>query len=169
MDFAACLTAQISAHASMTPQDVVKMCYQAAHGAEHLLADSDAARRYFDAEFASVTADSSVPLIEELSETVCRVNFAAWKAAGLPAERLFDAFLGSARISGDGRARILEYLSIAESLAREGKTNFSLGEWTEFLADYRQAGMPAVHHSQTYRQAEHPAYRIVRREYLDLT
>ena len=39
-------------------------------------------------------------------------------------------------------------------------------EWKEFLTAYRSAGMPAVHHSEEYRIAEKPAYRIVRVELL---
>ena len=169
MTFQDCLLEQVRLHPSMTPQDVVKMCYQAARGAEHLLSDPVAARRYFDAEYASVTPDASVPLTEDLSETVCRVNFAAWKAAGRSEERLFEAFLRSARISENGQTRMLEYLRIAESLVQAGKMKFSYAEWTDFLEDYRKKGMPAVHHSAAYRQAERPAYRIVRRDCLDLT
>ena len=169
MTFQDCLLEQVRLHPSMTPQDVVKMCYQAARGAEHLLSDSEAARRYFDAEYASVAPDASVPLTEDLSETVCRVNFAAWKAAGRSEERLFAAFLRSARISENGQARMFEYLQIAESLVQAGKASFSFAEWTDFLEDYRKKGMPAVHHSASYRQAERPAYRIVRRDCPDLT
>ena len=41
----------------------------------------------------------------------------------------------------------------------------------EIIEEYRRAGMPAIHHSDAYREAEHPAYRVVEskllREYFE--
>ena len=37
MDFTTCLREQLRRHPSMQPQDVIKLCYQAARGAEHLI------------------------------------------------------------------------------------------------------------------------------------
>ena len=36
-----------------------------------------------------------------------------------------------------------------------------------FLKSYRAAGCPAVHHSEAYRRAYHPAYRVVKKAYAD--
>ena len=47
MEFEVYLKQQLALHPSMQPQDVVKLCYQAAHGAEHLLSDIKAAEKYF--------------------------------------------------------------------------------------------------------------------------
>jgi ABC-type transport system involved in cytochrome bd biosynthesis fused ATPase/permease subunit len=43
---------------------------------------------------------------------------------------------------------------------------FSAQEWSSFIEAYRAQGMPAIHHSEQYRQAEKPAYRLVRRDML---
>ena len=164
MRFEDCLRAQLRLHPSMRARDVVKLCVQAARGAEHLLADTDAARRYFDAEFAAVEPDSDQPLSEDISEEVSRVNLAAWKARAWDASRLFECFVQSARIAEDGEARLRTYLRAAEAMLDE--MPFSREEWREYLVEYIQSGMPAVHHSAEYRAAEHPAYRIVRRALL---
>ena len=34
------------------------------------------------------------------------------------------------------------------------------------MTAYGEAGMPAVHHSEAYREAERPAYRVIRRALL---
>ena len=47
MEFRDYLTMQMNMHPSIQPQDIVKMCYQATFGAEHLLSDEDNAKRYF--------------------------------------------------------------------------------------------------------------------------
>ena len=45
------LREQVALHPSMQPQDVVKLLFQAAFGAEHLLTDKDAAFRWLQKEF----------------------------------------------------------------------------------------------------------------------
>jgi len=51
MEFGNYLTKQMTAHPCMQPQDIVKMCYQATFGAEHLLSDMDGAKKYFYEEY----------------------------------------------------------------------------------------------------------------------
>ena len=95
------LKAHLRAHPSMTPQDIAKLCYQAAHGAEHLLADVERARGYLSREMDATEADDTLPLTEPISDTVSRVNLAPWKARGLSADALFDLFAATARVSGE--------------------------------------------------------------------
>ena len=47
MDFDFYLKKQIELHPSMQMQDLVKMCYQAVFGMEHMLSDIEKAREYF--------------------------------------------------------------------------------------------------------------------------
>lgn len=160
------LTEQLRTHPSMTPQDIAKLCYQAAHGAEHLLSDLDRARGYLRREFEATAADAGIPLIEPISDAVARVNIAAWKARGLSPDTLFDLFAATATVSGEGDARLVEYLAEAEVLLTQAETRISPEDWQAFSAWYAQNGRPAIHHSEAYRQAEKPAYRIVCRELL---
>lgn len=160
MDFAACLREQLRLHPSTQPGDVIKMIYQASRGAEHLLTDADRARAYFDQEYAATPADASQPLLEPLSEHVARANLGAWKASGLPAEWLFRAFVNMASVPLDSEELLAQY--VAESFeVIEAMQPFSLAEWESELDSWRAARMPAVHHTEAYRAAEHPAYRIV--------
>ena len=155
MDFTTCLQEQLRLHPSMQPRDVIKLCNQAARGAEHLLADATRARAYFDREYASTPADASLPLFEAISENVARVNIAAWKAATLPAEWLFRMFVHTASVPMGGAELLETYIAKASAIVSD------LPGWEDTLAAWRENGMPAVHHSEAYRAGEHPAYRIV--------
>ena len=155
MDFTTCLREQLQLHPAIQPQDVIKLCYQAARGAEHLLADLTRARAYFDREYAATPADATLPLFEAISENVARVNIAAWKAANLPAEWLFRMFVHTASVPMGGPELLTQYITEATALVSH------LPGWEETLAAWQEAGMPAVHHTEAYRTAEHPAYRIV--------
>lgn len=160
------LAEQMRIHPSMMPQDIAKLCYQAAHGAEHLLSDLDRARSYLLRELEATPADGSIPLIEPISDTVARVNIAAWKARGLSPDRLFDLFAATATVSGEGDEYLSDYLADAEDWLSCVQTHISLEEWQAFSAWYAANGRPAIHHSEVYRDMEKPAYRIVRRSLL---
>lgn len=160
MSFATCLREQLALHPSMQPQDVLKLCYQAARGAEHLLADVSRARAYFDQEYAATPADASLPLFEALSENVSRVNLAAWKAEGLPADWLFRMFVDAASVPQEGRDLLEDCIAQAAPIAAA-----VMPDWADALAAWRNAGRPAIRHSEAYRAAERPAYRIVRRQF----
>lgn len=152
-----CLQEQMRLHPAMQPQDVLKLCYQAAHGAEHLLTDADRAREYFDREFAAVPADASIPLAEDISDTITRINLGAWKAAALPPEWLFRIFAHTANAPADS-APLADCLAEATILCAP-----AMPGWDAALSAWQDAGMPPVHHSEAYRAAERPAYRIVHR------
>lgn len=140
------LRGQMAAHPATCPQDLIKYCYQAAFGAEHLLADTQAAKRYFDEEFALVEPREG-QLCEVLSDHVCRVHLDVWKHKGLPAEWLFSLFIRSKF----QQENMNEWLDAVEEL-----TGHAVDE------DYRKAPHP-VHHSEEYRKAEKPSYRVVSR------
>lgn len=170
--FTNCLRAHIQNHPLLLPQDVVKFCYQAAYGAEHLLADTAAARAYFDAEYKTVVPSGKAVLMEELNEFYGRVSLSAWKAEGLQSDRLFALFCGGAmkiptqEERAEREERMQRYLETASRLAAAEQTPYAEADWLTFLESYRACGFGPVHHSDAYRQAYHPAYRVVRLEQL---
>lgn len=154
----------------MQPQDALKLCYQAAFGAEHLLLDTAAARGYLKAEFSAVDAAADVPLCEPISKNIHRVNLAAWKAAGLPLAWLFSMFQKTAAVphQSDAHAQFAASLEIVSMLADSAKLPFALTDWQRYIDAYMQTARGPVHHSDAYRQAERPAYRIVTAAYTRL-
>jgi len=155
------LLEQLQNHPSMQPQDIVKLCYQAVYGAEHLLTDIERARQYFNEEFAN-TEPADIPVYEFISEQYARVNIAGWKYRGLPAADLLDLFLDTVKASNateDFHSLMQEYLETA----RQVLSSDSFLELQAYLADYYAQGIRPVHHSEEYRLAESPHYRVVRR------
>ena len=158
MKFKDYLDHELNTKKSMELRDVIKMCYQAAFGAEHLLEDLDRARKYFNEEFESVE-ERDVPLYEYISEDVARVDLGAWKATGMPKEWLFDIFVMATKESYGGESKMLENLAYVEELMPDIKG---------LIEEYKTAGIRPVHHSSKYREENHPAYRLVDRKHLRL-
>lgn len=151
---------QLSNHPSMRAQDVIKLCYQAAYGAEHLLSNRSAAWDYFKTELEGVP-EKEETLYEQISEDVVRVNLSAWKKKGFPGEWLFNMFVSSCKVNSNGAALFEGYLESATAVIEKSKTEFTAEEWKNALSEYRKSGATAVHHSSEYRLNEKPSYRIV--------
>ena len=159
------LSEQLAKHPSMECSDIIKQCYQAAKGAEHLLFDLDRAKAYLQKEWDATPAEDA-PLYELISPAVARANIAAWKFHGKSVEEMFALFAASATVPM-GSDQVLEtYLAEAEEVLTTHRPEL-LPAWRETVAAYKQAGMPAIHHSERYRLAEKPAYRVVRRDFLE--
>ena len=169
MQFEKILRQQASAHPSTEPQDVAKLCYQAAFGAEHLLEDLEAAEKYFAREYEQVQSDEEAPLYECIGEDFVRVNLGAWKKRMLPPEWLFRMFAETASCSSkDGKELFNACVREAGNLAAEGLFRFDQVAWEEFLQGYPLTEPVAVHHSESYRRWEKPAYRLVCAGYMRL-
>ncbi|MFI3168971.1 MAG: hypothetical protein R3Y06_03395 [Faecalibacterium sp.] len=138
------------------------------------------------------------PLVEVISTDFCRINLRVWKAKNLPAQWLFSLFLDSTQalpstaapvhtISDDTHQQIVPTVqtdaqeipshlaqrfeeNVAEitALALANQLPFSHTTWITALTLYQTGGIRAVHHSEAYRVAEQPAYRLIRRRFLPL-
>lgn len=163
------LKRQAMQHPAMKPQDVYKMIFQAVFGAEHLLQDKEAAHGYFQREFEAVCPIKE-PLYEQIDVNRYRVNLGAWKMRNLPSEWLFRLFVCSvekAERSEDERQQTFwQYVREAEAMICSGVFSFSGKEFEAYTAEYKKEGLRAVHHSEEYRQAENPSYRLVSGEYI---
>lgn len=165
------LQEQAARHPAIEPVDVIKLCYQAAFGAEHLLEDREAAFQYLRQEYDRVLPDEEEPLYEAISAGICRVNLGAWKQRKLPVRWLFRMFAETAsrsRMEGHPRQEgvtgitfFQDCLKEAGNLVSAGAFGFDRKTWEAFLASYPTDHPVAVHHSEAYRQAEKPAYRLV--------
>ena len=151
------ILSQSSLHPSCEPADLIKLCFQAVYGAEHLIADVERARRFFYTEYEA-TSPKDCAIFEVISDRYCRVNIAAWKFKGYEPDKLFDIFIATARHSTPAEGGIAPLLDTVGRLAEQGALPFSIEAWQTVLSQYE--GGP-VHHSQRYRDAEAPAYRVV--------
>lgn len=167
MNICTYIKSQLELHSSMQPQDIIKLCYQAAFGAEHLLSDKKLALTYFNEEFAN-TEPSDGDLYEQISDNIYRINLGAWKSTNMPSEWLFEMFVNSMKPLENGSESFHDYLKTLDENFDEFGFAFSQSLWFEFKTTYLKDGIRAVHHSQIYRDSEKPAYRIVDARFIRL-
>lgn len=160
------LLAHAARYPLMKPQDAVKLIYQNEFGGGHLIQDEKACLTYLCREYSTVCQSASMPLYEDIGNHLVRVNLAALDAHGISPEELGKCFIRSAALHrGDQNAFRLK-LSVLEELTQAGAMPFPPSDLCACLKAYEEAGFPPVSHSDTYRSAYHPAYRVVDQAFL---
>lgn len=149
----------------MQPRDAVKLLYQSEFGGGHLIRDEKTCLAFLQQEY-DATAQSNTPLLEEIGSGMVRVQLSALDAYGYAPQQLGQDFIRSAAAACGSMTGLQQKLQLLEELTAMGQMPFSVRELACYLDEYRQAGYPAVSHSETYRSAYHPAYRVMRACYL---
>lgn len=147
-----------------TLQDVYKTCYQDYFGAEHLMNDTAAARQYLQRELEECrdTDMSFMPKTEPTGfrHRFTRINLACVVGGELTEEQLLKMFIDAAsKDNAFGDAWPEEWQKI-ERIALQ-----ACPDWANepLQAELRLAAEcnHAVRHSEAFRNAYHPHYRIV--------
>lgn len=147
-------------------QDAYKLIYQAVFGVAHILDNQQMAKKYLQDELESIIASDKIDLIEciSVSGKIVRLNLQPYKYRNGDIDQLFQAILKSAReISGSQR----EFLKLWEEFKHtvlENRLNFNLEELNRFDAKVKSQNYPAMHHSESYRTTNNPAYRVLMKE-----
>ena len=150
----------------MEPTDAVKLIYQNEFGSGHLIRDHFACRFHLYGEYASVAHNDALPLWEPIGNGILRVNLGALQPRQL--EPVYHGFLATSTAHTGSHHSFLGKLEVLSGLAGENCFAFSKAELLEYLTLYIKSGCPAVSHSRAYREAYHPAYRIIQKEYMGL-
>lgn len=152
----------------MQPQDAVKLIYQNEFGPGHMIPDPQSSLRRLQEERASINSNNTAPALEGIGNGLYRVSLAAWAAAEYPSETLNRDFVRSANLHTGTQEQFLQKLNVLQLLTQQGTFSFSIDELETYLSRYISEGCPAVSHSERYKNAYHPAYRVVRQDCLSL-
>ena len=145
----------------MEPTDAVKLIYQNEFGGGHLIRDEEACLVYLRREYAATERDPSAALCEEIGNGILRVHLAAVRPEDL--EALGRVFIESAAAHRGSLQSFREKLEVLRRLTGEGIFAFDTEALDAYLREYEQAGYPPVSHSEAYRRAYSPAYRVVKK------
>lgn len=153
----------VEKYPAMEIEDLYKLAFQAAMGSEHAVESREAASRWLERELSSLTEVPGQPLSEPLSPdgSLVRVNLRALVERGDDTSDLLDAFVRTASDFPGSQERFENYWIAVGSMAEAGKVPFNIGQIQEMWRKMKFQGFPPVHHSTTYRDLYHPAYRVV--------
>ena len=157
------LLSHAARYPKMEPRDAVKLIYQNEFGGGHLIRDEESCLSYLCREYGVTSQSSGTPLTEDIGNGLVRVHLSALDAHGYTPEQLGRDFIRSAAVHTGSRDRFLRKLELLRQMAETDLLPFSSEALGFYLTEYAAAGYPMVSHSDCYRAAYTPAYRIVLR------
>jgi hypothetical protein len=155
----------LATHAERYPAwqlpDAYKLLHQATLGSEHAIADREAPRAWLARELGALGEGPDEPVADTLGRFV-RIHLRPFVARGGDTTALLDAFIRTANTPTD-TTDLACALRALEAMADEGVLPWTADAVREYVSGRRAAGFPAVHHSDAFRAAYAPAYRVVGR------
>ncbi|NLC67359.1 MAG: hypothetical protein GX754_00935 [Clostridiaceae bacterium] len=184
------LARHINSYPEIQIQDMVKLIYQNEFGRGHFIKDKKASLLKLEQEFSSLKKNLDKgsnesnnahvgELFEDIGNNLVRLNLLPLltKKCGtgtnpgagnnMPVElsTVNSFFVNTANSISGKKKRFEEKLGIFRKCCKDGLLPFTITEADNYLEDYRAKGYPPVSHSEIYRQAYRPAYRIVDARY----
>jgi len=159
------LPAYCAAHPELTLQDIEKLLYQGTFGGRHLMLQCQRVEAGIREELQEL---QDTELLQPLPGAYARVHLGYLQQTGLSPAALAKLFCRSAQRTDGSIQELEQQLDTVLALCREGKIPFSTEEAQKQFAQWKEAGYPARRHSAAYREAYHPAYRVLAKEYVRL-
>lgn len=149
--------------------DCIKALYQAAFGCGHFVESEQTACEGLHVEMERAR-ENGAPLVEPIGDRYARVHLPAFRACGADEATLARLFVRTSREAPDAaRSALFQAgLDALVRLSEAGELALDAQAVAARVADYRAQGCPAQHHTQAFRTAYSPAYRVVRRDWAQL-
>jgi hypothetical protein len=143
-------------------QDIYKLLYQGVFGVGHIISDRTWPVLVEEANRINLDDHSEDPLLEPVSPdgSMVRVNLRQYLRAGESLETLFDVMRESAKHRGDPEV-FLDYWSEFKRMVDIGLLSFPDDEIHALDEQIKIDGVKPRHHTEPYRVAYYPAYRVV--------
>jgi hypothetical protein len=152
----------------MRATDVYKLLYQGVFGVAHIMGDD--AWNWLEAEAEKLDLDNHLeePLLEDVSadSSIVRVNLRPYLRRSLPLNKLFSAMKETVHMEVSPE-ELFEAWAVFKGLVISREVHIDLEEFEALDWELQKEGCRLHHHSEVYREAYHPAYRVVRRNVLD--
>jgi hypothetical protein len=148
--------------------DIYKLLHQAAMGAGHAVGDPGAARALLHSEAQSLGEGPPDPIVDPISPDgkLARVHLRPYVAAGRDLDALADAFVQTAQRFSASPERLAKFCGCLGDLADAQGIPLSRAQVNEYFDTIVAQAYPVVRHSEAYRAAYRPAYRVVLLELL---
>lgn len=145
-------------------EDYYKLIHQSVFGVGHLIEDEASARSSLEREILTLGPPKPAEtLLEPLDPEgrMMRVNLRPFVAQKLSQDALMAVLLETARTVEPDTSLFLGRWHAFGELVDRGELDVPVEDWKEVDRFARERSYPPVHHSNDYRGAYKPAYRVV--------
>lgn len=149
-------------------RDFYKLIYQGVFGVGHLISEKAKDYLWEEAHRIDLRDYPERGLIEPVSGdgSMVRVYLRPFMRKGLDLEKLFSVMVRSAERDGDER-EFLATWNLVIKLVESGELSMDESELMEIQRTIDEKGIIPMHHTEPYREAYYPAYRVVWKPFFD--
>ena len=158
------LISHFGTHPELQIRDIFKFLFQSVFGCEHMISSLERAVSYIQTEAQNISCIDNAT-VEPLDGEYSRIPL-AYLGKGMSAETLGKLFYLSASAEKGTVEQLEKRLDIAEQLIAEGQLSFSLLAFKAARMAWKDADYSALHHSDAFREAYHPSYRVISNKYI---
>ena len=137
-------------------------------GSEHAILDVNATRARMGNEVQNLEHEIIWSRYENISPDgrIFRIHLRPFLENDFELDAINESFIQTAKSYDGSIATLRRYWFYTEQMAAAGRLPFELFQLRHFFTTQEDSQFPAVHHSNRFRSAYKPAYRIVAREFL---
>ena len=157
------LSAHFERYPAMQLDDVYKLLHQAALGPGHAVDNPAAAGKRLDQEIQALGGGSIEPPKDIISPDgrLGRIHLRTYVTGGGNVHALHRAFVETANTYPASPDKLAKFCGCLGDLAAAGGIPFTQKDVVAYFEKIAQDGYPAIHHSEVFRNAYQPAYRVV--------
>lgn len=154
---------QCRRYPALRPEDLLKFLHQSVFGCGHFV-QAEGGMAYLRQELANLAVDCPAET-EPLDGGFARAHLGLLRQ-GLRPETLFRLFYLSGQEPCGSVEELEQKLAVLQTLADAGELPFSGEAVAAAAGDWRRQGFPVCHHSEAFRRAYAPAYRVIQEKYV---
>ncbi|MHB1452846.1 MAG: uridine kinase family protein [Saccharofermentanales bacterium] len=171
------IRSQYNSYPLSTIRDIVKLIYQNEFAGGHLITDERASFELLEREMQGAASEDAASgfapeaVFEEIGNHLCRLNLRAALQTGVSTATINRIFIYTANHRTGSTESFQQKLGMFRELCEDGELPFDTQEIDQYIGQYAKDGFPAVSHSEEYRLAYNPSYRVVDQafhQYFDL-
>ncbi len=147
----------------MKIRDFAKLLYQNEFGCEHLILDKESALSRISDERKNVVL-SDTPHIESIGNGYYRL----YLSSPYLDDTILSVFMASGGKTDGTKNGFLEKYNVLKELCLDGTIPYSVSDAEEFISQWCDDGCMPLSHSDSYKSAYNPAYRVVLEKYVPL-
>jgi hypothetical protein len=141
---------------------MLKLLYQNEFACGHIVSDAAHSLAQINAETAALSGEAlEENFFESIGNGLCRLYLHTLQQSTLAPETLNQFLLHTARKPKGDAASYVEKAKILARLCQEGALPFEMAAVSSAIVQGQAEGYPPFRHSEPYRQAYKPAYRVV--------
>ncbi len=156
---------QFSRYPKMELADMVKLVCQNEFAGGHIISSPEESFKRLEAELKTMQPYKSVfpHLFEDIGNGLCRFHLAAMVPLGLEASTMNRLFVGTSRAVSGSMQSYRQKLRVLQQCCESGALPFSPSEAGTYIKQAHTAkSCPLLSHSEAYREAYHPSYRVIK-------